>query len=183
MEFRSHIQLTGRALGRWFLAQCLDSVCVAFLWLIGLLIIGVPWAPFWAFLAAGFHFIPHFGPLLSLLGPLCAALIEGLGWMGLLKLLCVYAIIMVVDGFVLQPLIMRRTAKVPFWASLFVPLVFGYFFSFWGVLLAAPALAVFYAFRARHREMRQLPPPVEIIPPEIEPPRRNREPQPPIIEG
>ena len=39
---------------------------------------------------------------------------------------------------------MRRAAKVPVWASLVVPLVMGFFFQFWGVLLSAPLLAVFY---------------------------------------
>jgi predicted PurR-regulated permease PerM len=44
---------------------------------------------------------------------------------------------------------MKRTAKVPMWASILAPLVLGFVIPFWGVLLAAPLLAVVYAYRAR----------------------------------
>ena len=43
---------------------------------------------------------------------------------------------------------MRRTARVPIWASLIVPIALGMMIGFWGLLLAAPLLAVFFAYRA-----------------------------------
>jgi predicted PurR-regulated permease PerM len=46
---------------------------------------------------------------------------------------------------------MKRRALVPVWASVLAPLVLGFFFSFWGLLVAAPLLAVIYAYRARYR--------------------------------
>jgi predicted PurR-regulated permease PerM len=46
---------------------------------------------------------------------------------------------------------MRRTAKVPVWASILAPIVLGILWPFWGVLVAAPLLAVVYAFRSRYR--------------------------------
>lgn len=183
MEVRSHIQLTGRALKRWFIAQCIDSFFVGLMWLAGLLILEVPWAPFWALLGACLHFIPHVGGLFALIGPLCATLLSGNGWQGALYLLLLYVVIMVVDGLALQPALMRKASKVPLWASIVVPLVMGYFFQFWGILLSAPLLAVAFALRARHREKRELPPPVQIIPPKIAPERRTREAPPTIIEG
>ena len=60
--------------------------------------------------------------------------------------------IVVVDGLILQPLIMRRTAKVPIWASLIVPIVLGLLIGFWGLLLAAPLLAIIFAYRAVHKK-------------------------------
>jgi len=60
-----------------------------------------------------------------------------------------YALIAVTDGFLLQPYFMKRTAKVPILASIFFPVVLGIFFSFWGVLVAAPLLALIYAYRTR----------------------------------
>ena len=42
MEFREHARITGDALKRWFFAQLQDALCVAVIWLVGLLIIGVP---------------------------------------------------------------------------------------------------------------------------------------------
>lgn len=59
-----------------------------------------------------------------------------------------YAGIVVVDGLLLQPYIMKRTAKVPIWASICAPIVLGILIPFWGVLLAPPLLAVVYAYKA-----------------------------------
>ncbi len=183
MQIHHNIRVTGRALKRWFFAQCLDSLLVSLLWLTGLLILRVPWAPLWAMLAFFFQFIPHLGGPLSLAGPMLASLIAGRGWYGALYLLMLYAIIVAVDGFLLQPYLMRRAARVPVWASLVVPLVLGFFFQFWGVLVSAPLLAVFYSLRAHRREMRGLPPEVEIIPPDVAPVRTTHGEQPPVIEG
>ncbi len=148
MEFREHARITGEALKRWFIAQLQDAVCVAVLWLIGLLIIRVPWAPLWAVLGAILQFIPHLGPVMALIGPAIAAVVSG-GFMRLIYVLMLYAIIVFIDGVFLQPYLMRRTARVPIWASILTPIVLGIFLSFWGVLLAAPLLAVIYAYRTR----------------------------------
>jgi predicted PurR-regulated permease PerM len=47
---------------------------------------------------------------------------------------------------------MKRTVKVPVWASVITPIVFGIVWPFWGVLVAPPLLAVVYAYRGRRRE-------------------------------
>jgi predicted PurR-regulated permease PerM len=60
-----------------------------------------------------------------------------------------YALIVVIDGFLLQPYLMKRTARVPMWASIFAPLALGIVIPFWGVLLAAPLLAVVYAYKEK----------------------------------
>jgi len=52
MEPREHIRVTGFALKNWAVAQVQDSIAVALLWLLGLWILKVPWAPLWAALAA-----------------------------------------------------------------------------------------------------------------------------------
>ena len=68
----------------------------------------------------------------------------------------------------LQPVIMRRTARVPIWASLIVPILLSLIFGFWGLLLAAPLLAVLFAYRA-YKQSRAQPqlgrqtPPGQII--------------------
>lgn len=155
MNFGDHARLTGTALKHWLVAQLQDSLAVACLWLIGLLIIRVPWAPLWAVLAAVLQFIPHLGPVMALIGPSIAAVISG-GGMRLIYVLILYAVVAVTDGLVLQPYLMKRTAKVPIWASILAPIVLGMIFSFWGVLLAAPLLAVLYAYRTRLRPPQPL---------------------------
>ncbi len=150
-EFQEHLRITGVALKRWLLAQTYDALSVAVLWLIGLLILHVPLAPLWAVLAGLLQFIPHLGPAAALIGPAVAAAISG-GFYPFLHVLILYAGIMAIDGFVLQPLIMKRTARVPVWASILAPIVLGIFFSFWGVVIAAPLLAVIYAFREKAKK-------------------------------
>jgi len=147
MQFSRHIHITGGALRNWFVAQIYDSICVGLMWWGGLSYLHVPWAPFWAVLAGLFQFIPHFGPVLTFIGPAAAALIEG-GLDTFFWVLGLYGAIVIVDGLVLQPLIMRRTAKVPIWASLTVPILLSLMLGFWGLLLAAPLLAVIFAYRA-----------------------------------
>ena len=58
-NWRSHARTTGSALKNWFIAQCYDSLAVAVLWLVGLWIIGIPWAPLWAILGGVLQFIPE----------------------------------------------------------------------------------------------------------------------------
>jgi len=149
MEPRDHIHVTGSALKNWAVAQIQDSIAVAVLWLLGLWILKIPWAPLWAVLAAVLQVIPHLGPVLSLLGPVLSALLRWQDWEHPLYVLILYAVIVVVDGLLLQPYIMRRVARVPMWASILVPIVLGFAIPFWGFLLAPPLLAVVYAYKAR----------------------------------
>jgi predicted PurR-regulated permease PerM len=149
---RYHFDLTFGALKRWFIAQCYDSLAVGILWLIALLILHVPLAPLWAVLAALLQFIPHFGPILSLIGPAISLAIAKPSWDSLLYIGIAYAVIVVIDGLILQPYLMKRQNRVPIWASILFPLVLGFVFPFWGVLAAPPLLAVIYAYRGRSRE-------------------------------
>jgi predicted PurR-regulated permease PerM len=150
MNFGNHLRTTSGALRNWAVAQIQDSLAVGVLWLAGLYIVHVPWAPLWAFVAAVLQVVPHLGPILGLLGPVLAATIGWRDWEHPLAVLILYAIIVVIDGLLLQPFIMRRTAKVPIWASILAPIVLGILWPFWGVLVAAPLLAVVYAYRARY---------------------------------
>lgn len=147
MNWREHLRITGGALHHWIVAQTYDALIVGALWYIGLSIIHVPWAPLWALLGAVLQFVPNIGPVLALIGPAFAALITD-GGVRTLYVLILYAVIVVVDGLVLQPLLQKRMNRVPIWASLLAPIVLGILIPFWGVLIAAPLLAVVYAYKA-----------------------------------
>jgi predicted PurR-regulated permease PerM len=149
MNLDDHLRTAGGALKNWAVAQLQDSVLVGVLWLAGLYVLHVPWAPLWALVAALLQIVPHLGPILGMIGPVLAATLRFRDWEHPLGVLILYAIIVVIDGLLLQPLIMRRTAKVPLWASILVPIVLGVLWPFWGVLVAAPLLAVAYAYKAR----------------------------------
>ncbi|HEV2729689.1 MAG TPA: AI-2E family transporter [Terriglobales bacterium] len=148
MNLGEHARLTSRALRNWLVAQIQDSAAVGVLWFAGLSIIKVPWAPLWAVLAAFLQFVPHLGPPLGLIGPVLAAAFHWKDWLHPTYVLILYAAVAVLDGLLLQPYIMRRTAKVPIWASILAPIALGFLIPFWGVLLAPPLLAVVFAYRA-----------------------------------
>jgi predicted PurR-regulated permease PerM len=156
VNLREHFRITGDALKNWIIAQIQDSIAVGLLWLIGLYVLRVPWAPLWALLAATLQVVPHLGPVLGLIGPVLAATLRWQDWEHPLYVLMLYAVIAVVDGFLLQPYIMKRVARVPMWASILTPIVLGIVIPFWGVLLAPPLLAVVYAYKAWH-EKQSLP--------------------------
>ncbi len=151
MNFTDHLRTTGGALKSWAIAQFQDSLAVGALWLIGLYILHVPLAPLWALIAAVCQIVPHFGPILGLLGPVLTATIKWMDWEHPAGVLGLYAAVAVLDGLLLQPYIMRRTAKVPLWASVLAPIVLGILWPFWGVLVAPPLLAIVYAYRTRHK--------------------------------
>lgn len=156
MGWLDHIRTAETALKHWFVALCYDALCVAAIWLAGLLLIKVPFAPLWAVLAGLLQFIPNFGPMISVIGPALSGAFSS-DHMRFFYVLILFAIVMVVDGFFLQPYFMKRTAKVPFFVSLIAPIVLGIIIPFWGVLIAPPLLAVIYAFKRRKQPLESPP--------------------------
>src|SRR5450755_4208279 len=108
MQFQYHADLTLGALRRWMIAQCFDALLVSCLWLVALLWLQVPWAPFWAVVAGGLQFIPHFGPLVALFGPAMSMLFSGAPLERWLDFLAAYAAIAGIDSFLVQPYLMHR---------------------------------------------------------------------------
>ena len=147
MSIGYHANITFGALKRWFISQCYDSLAVAAMWLVALLILHVPFALLWALLAGAFQFIPNFGTVLALVGPAMAMLLTGADKQHFIGLLIAYALIAIIDGLILQPYLMKRQNRVPWWASTFIPIIMGFIIPFWGVLIAPPLLAIFYAYR------------------------------------
>ena len=155
MAYTDHLKTAGGALKRWFIATLYDAAAVAAMWLVGLLIIGVPWAPLWALLGGLFQFVPNLGPVLALIGPTLALLFTGKSWESYIYLLICFAVIAVADGLFVGPYFQKRSNRVPVWASIVTPIAFGMIIPFWGVLLAPPFLAIVYAFRGRSTRLEQ----------------------------
>jgi predicted PurR-regulated permease PerM len=149
------LRVAGGALLGWWRAATLDALIVGILWLIGLELIHVPLAPLWAFLGALLQFIPTFGGMIALIGPVLAVAFSGHDEWRLGLVLGLYGLIVALEGLVIGPYVLHRTTWVPWWAALLGPIVLGFIIPFWGVLLAPPLLAIVFAFRRP-----PLPPPV-----------------------
>jgi predicted PurR-regulated permease PerM len=146
----SHLRTAGGALVGWWRAATLDALIVGALWLIGLELIRVPGAMFWALLGAVLQFVPVYGSMLALVGPVLAVFFKGSDdWWRLGLVLGLYGLIVALEGLVIGPYVLHRTTKVPWWAAFLGPILLGIIIPFWGVLLAPPLLAVIYAFRNR----------------------------------
>ena len=147
MSFNAHFRTAGHALLNWWKAVTIEALCVAALWWIGLYFIHVPLAPLWALIGGVMTFIPNFGGVITVIFPVLTVLFTGHDFYRLALVLGLYAVIVVVDQLVLQPLLMKRMNRVPVLVSIFVPILLGFVIPFWGILLAPPLLAIFYAFR------------------------------------
>ena len=146
-NFRSHARTAGTALFNWWKAVSIEAVCVAVLWLIGLMLLHVPLAPLWAIIGGLMTFVPNFGGVITVIFPVLMILFSGHDMYRLGLVLGLYALIVVIDQLALQPLLLKRVSRIPIWASIIVPIAMGIVIPFWGVLLAPPLLAVIYAFR------------------------------------
>jgi len=144
-----HLKTAGSALLNWWRAATLDALIVGVLWFIGLELIRVPWAPFWAILGGLLQLIPTFGGMIALIGPVISVAVTAKDddWWRLGLVLGLYGLIVILDGLVIGPYILHRTTKVPWWAAFLGPILLGILIPFWGVLLAPPLLAVIHAFR------------------------------------
>ena len=146
-DFHTHARTAGTALLNWWRAVSLEALCVAILWWIGLTILRVPLAPMWALIGGLMTFVPNFGGVITVIFPVMAILVSGKDLERLAFVLGLYAVIVVIDQLLLQPWLLKRTSRVPIWASIFVPILLGIVIPFWGILLGPPLLAVVYAFR------------------------------------
>lgn len=148
MDLEDHLRRIGGALWGWLVARTWDSLVLGVVWWAGLRLLHVPLAALWAVLAALLQLVPHIGPVVALVGPAVAAAISG-GEDRFFLVLGLYSAITILNGLVVEPLFFKRVAHIPIRASLIVPVALGLLFSFWGVILAAPLLAVYFSYRPR----------------------------------
>ena len=180
LDLSTHARTAGTALLNWWRAVSIEALCVAILWWIGLIILHVPLAPIWALIGGLMTFVPNFGGVITVIFPVIAIVLTGKDLERLAFVLGLYAIIVVIDQLLLQPWLLKRTSRVPIWASIFVPILLGFIIPFWGILLGPPLLAVFYAFRNQNRKLQpQAPIPSPPNPQQSWPAQAQLPPRPP----
>lgn len=146
-EIKAHVRTATGALLGWWKAVSIEALCVAAMWWIGLTLMHIPLAPVWALIGGLMTFVPNFGGVITVIFPVLMVLFSGHDMYRLGLVLGLYAAIVVVDQLALQPALLKRTSRVPIWASILVPILLGIIIPFWGVLLGPPLLAVIYAFK------------------------------------
>ncbi|AKT37664.1 AI-2E family transporter [Chondromyces crocatus] len=137
----------GHVLGRWLLGKLVGMTAVGVALWVGLMLLGNPLALTLALLAGVMNFVPYIGPLLSMIPAVLLALLEGPSHAGYVVVL--YLVVQNLEGYVLTPLIEKKTVSLPPALTLSGQLVMGLLFGGLGVVLATPFSAVLVTLTRR----------------------------------
>lgn len=137
---REVLDEVGRTLSRWLFGKACSMVAVGAATAIGLLLLGVPLAMILGIIAGLLDFIPYLGPLMAgVPGVLIALTIS--------PQLAMYTValfvgIQLAEGYLLQPLVEKRTVALPPALTITMQVLLGALFGLAGVALATPLTAV-----------------------------------------
>lgn len=124
----------------WLGGVSINSVFVATLSFIGLVMLRVPFPFANAMLAGVFNFIPNIGPALSAIFPIIVALSQSFG--SAIAVLILYIVIQNLESYWFSPMMMQRRISLLPAATLIVQLFFANFLGPVGLILALPLAVV-----------------------------------------
>ncbi|MEP6684451.1 MAG: AI-2E family transporter [Parafilimonas sp.] len=127
-------------LRKWLKGQIFGFFFIAVLTGIGLIILGMPLVFTLALIAGLLNFIPNFGPVIALIPGVLIGLTQGVSTA--VYVACLYTLIQIIQSAVTQPLIQKKMISVPPALLIIAQVAMGALAGFWGVLLAAPILAI-----------------------------------------
>jgi predicted PurR-regulated permease PerM len=139
-HFRETAQIMGRALRRLLAGRLVGMAATGLITWILLALYGVPMAALLGLLTGLLAFLPNIGALISGILMVLVGFSGGLE-MGLYTIF-VYAFVQTVEGFVISPMVARRTADLPPALVLGAQLIMGVLFGFLGMLLADPMVTM-----------------------------------------
>jgi predicted PurR-regulated permease PerM len=128
-----------RSVGGYVRAKVVEALIVGITVWITLLIMRVPQAAALAFIALILNPIPYLGPALSTIPPVLSAFT--VSWQLALAAFIAMTIIQLLDGNVLQPILLARGVAVHPVTVLVSLLVGGALLNFWGLVLSIPIAA------------------------------------------
>jgi predicted PurR-regulated permease PerM len=124
----------------WMRGVAVDMVASGVLLYIGLTIIGLDFAIFFAVLTALFSVVPYFGAIASGIPPVLFALTDSPG--KALLVIVVYTLVQQVEGNLTIPVVMSRVVKLHPAVIAVGVLVVGQLFGFVGLIVAVPILSM-----------------------------------------
>jgi predicted PurR-regulated permease PerM len=128
------------ALQRWLMGRFGLMFLNGAMTAIGLWILGVPLAFTLGVLAGILNFVPNFGPWIAAIPAVLVAFLQGPQqalYVGLL-----YIALQSIDGYILTPIVDRRSVELPPVLTIVAQVLLGLAFGFVGILLASPLTAV-----------------------------------------
>ncbi len=137
---REVIDELGATLGQWLFGKLVSMLIVGVVTGVGLALLGVPLALVLGILAGLLDFIPYLGPIMAGVPAVLLALSES-PTMALYVVL-LFLGVQVIEGYLLLPLIERRTVSLPPALTIIMQVLLGTVFGLAGVALATPLTAV-----------------------------------------
>jgi len=126
-------------LRHWLVGQGVLMVMMAITTVAGLWLLGIPQALMLGLIAGAFEIVPYVGPWLSAVPAALIALLKGPQYMA--YTLALYLGLHLLEGYVLQPLILRRAGHLPPALILVTQAMMGEMFGPIGLFVAAPLTA------------------------------------------
>jgi predicted PurR-regulated permease PerM len=136
-EIMYHIRMT---LWWWLIGQSIDMVVVGLISAIGLSLLGVPLALALAVLAGLLTFIPYFGAVAAAVPAVMVSLT--VSWHLALWVLGVFLCCHAVEGYVIAPLVQRRTVHLPPAVTILSMMILGNVAGPLGIILGTPIAAM-----------------------------------------
>jgi len=139
-RIREVLNETGRTLGQWLMGKLLSMLIVGVLTATGLALLQVPLSLLLGIVAGLLDFIPYVGPIMAGVPAVLIAFSES-------PQLALYVILLFValqlaEGYLILPLIERRTVALPPALTISAQVLLGAIFGLAGVALATPIAAV-----------------------------------------
>jgi predicted PurR-regulated permease PerM len=128
------------ALRRWLVGRFALMAINGALTAIGLKLLGIPLALTLGLLAGLLNFVPNFGPWIAAIPAVLIAFLQGP--QQALYVAVLYLVLQSVDGYLLTPLVDRRSVELPPVLTITAQVILGLAFGFIGILLASPLTAV-----------------------------------------
>ncbi len=124
----------------WMAGFAINSLFVATLSGLGMLMLGIPLVLANALLAGIFNFIPNIGPVASVIFPVSVTLIQA-PWKAIAVVL-IYLVVQNLESYWFSPMMMKRQISLLPAATLVAQLFFASFLGFLGLVLALPLAVV-----------------------------------------
>jgi len=127
------------SVGGYIRAKVVEALIVGIVTFIAISLIGVPKAIGLSFIATVLNPVPYLGPFMATIPIVLSALT--ISWQKALIALIVMALIQVLDGNILQPILLAQSVKVHPVTVLVALLIGASLLGVWGVVLAIPVAA------------------------------------------
>jgi predicted PurR-regulated permease PerM len=135
---REILYTTGDTLAKWLLTRFISMIAIGVMTTLGLAILGMPLALTLGIIAGLAAFIPTFGPIIALVPAVLLGFLDS-PQMALYVFL-LYMLVQGVDNYLLTPLVVRFTIRMPPALIVAAQLIAGVVFGQLGLVLAAPLI-------------------------------------------